>query len=127
MLDKVGLDLATMLARKDKVVKTLTGGVRALMKGNKVTAFTGLGTITEPGKVRVQPKEDKPIDIGAEHIVIATGSVPINLPSMPFDGKTVVSSTEHFASRSRRKNFSSSAPARSVSSSARSGAASAPR
>ena len=52
MLDKVSLDLATMLGRKDKVVKTLTGGVRALMKGNKVTTFTGLGTITEPGKVR---------------------------------------------------------------------------
>src|SRR5919108_2739784 len=36
VLDKVGLDLTTMLARKDKVVKTLTGGVRSLMKTNKV-------------------------------------------------------------------------------------------
>ena len=94
VLDKVSLDLATMLGRKDKVVKTLTGGVRALMKGNKVTTFTGLGTITEPGKVRVQPSEGKPTEIAADHIVIATGSVPINLPSMPFDGDTVVSSTE---------------------------------
>ena len=50
VLDKVSLDLATMLGRKDKVVKTLTGGVRALMKGNKVTTFTGLGTITRPGQ-----------------------------------------------------------------------------
>ena len=94
VLDKVSLDLATMLGRKDKVVKTLTGGVRALMKGNKITTFTGLGTITEPGKVRIQPNEDKPTEIAADHIVIATGSVPINLPSMPFDGETVVSSTE---------------------------------
>ena len=94
MLDKVSLDLATMLGRKDKVVKTLTGGVRALMKGNKVTTFTGLGTIIEPGKVRVQPSEGKPAEIAADHIVIATGSVPIDLPSMPFDGDTVVSSTE---------------------------------
>src|SRR5262249_25239218 len=39
VLDKVGLDLTTMLARKDKVVKTLTGGVRALMKGNKITTY----------------------------------------------------------------------------------------
>ena len=94
VLDKVSLDLATMLARKDKVVKTLTGGVRALMKGNKIAVFTGLGTITEPGRVRVQPKDGDATVIAADHIVIATGSVPINLPSMPFDGKTVVSSTE---------------------------------
>ena len=94
VLDKVSLDLATMLGRKDKVVKTLTGGVRALMKGNKVTTFTGLGTITAPGKVRVQPNDGEPTEIAADHIIIATGSVPINLPSMPFDGDIVVSSTE---------------------------------
>jgi dihydrolipoamide dehydrogenase len=94
VLDKVSLDLATMLGRKDKVVKTLTGGVRALMKGNKVTTFTGLGTITAPGQVRVQPNEGGATDIAADHIVIATGSVPINLPNMAFDGDIVVSSTE---------------------------------
>ncbi|CAN5499931.1 dihydrolipoyl dehydrogenase [soil metagenome] len=94
VLDKVSLDLPTMLGRKDKVVETLTGGVRALMKGNKVTTFTGLGTITEPGKVRLQPNGGAATEIAGDHIVIATGSVPINLPSMPFDGKTVVSSTE---------------------------------
>ena len=94
ILDQVGLDLATMLARKDKVVKTLTGGVRALMKGNQVTTFTGLGTIAAPGQVRVQPNDGAPIEIAADHILIATGSVPINLPGMPFDGKTIVSSTE---------------------------------
>ena len=94
VIDKVSLDLATMLARKDKVVQTLTGGVRALMKGNKVTTFTGLGTITEPGQVRVQPNDGASTEIAADHLVIATGSVPINLPSMPFDGVTVVSSTE---------------------------------
>ncbi len=93
-IDGVSLDLPTMLARKDKVVKTLTGGVRALMKGNKVTVFTGRGTITAPGQVRVQPNEGEPSEIGADHIVIATGSVPINLPSMPFDGEIIVSSTE---------------------------------
>ena len=94
VFDKVSLDLATMLGRKDKVVKTLTGGVRALMKGNKVTTFNGLGTITAPGQVRIQPNEGDATEIAADHIVIATGSVPINLPSMPFDGETVVSSTE---------------------------------
>jgi dihydrolipoyl dehydrogenase len=93
-IDNVSLDLPTMLARKDKVVKTLTGGVRALMKGNKITTFTGLGTITEPGKIRVQLNDGEATEVAADHIVIATGSVPINLPSMPFDGEAVVSSTE---------------------------------
>jgi dihydrolipoamide dehydrogenase len=94
-----------MLARKDKVVKTLTGGVRALMKGNKVATFTGLGTITEPGKVRIKPNEGEPNEIAADHIVIATGSVPINLPSMPFDGETVVSSTEALCFEQPPKKF----------------------
>jgi dihydrolipoamide dehydrogenase len=94
VLDKVGLDLTTMLARKDTVVKTLTGGVRALMKGNKIAVFTGLGTITEPGRVRIQPNDGEATEISGDHIVIATGSVPINLPNMAFDGQTIVSSTE---------------------------------
>ncbi len=94
ILENVSLDLPTMLARKNKVVKTLTGGVRALMKGNKVTTFAGLGVITEPGRVRVQPNDGEATEIAADHIVIATGSVPVNLPSMPFDGDTVISSKE---------------------------------
>jgi len=105
VLDNVSLDLTTMLARKDKVVKTLTGGVRALMKGNKVAIFTGLGTITDPGKVRVQPNEGEATEIAADHIVIATGSVPINLPNMAFDGDTIVSSTEALSFEKPPKKF----------------------
>src|SRR3954452_13260756 len=56
-IDNVSLDLPTMLARKDKVVKQLTGGVRGLMKLNKVSTFAGLGTITAPGRVSIKPVE----------------------------------------------------------------------
>ena len=93
-LDKVELDLPVMLQRKDKVVKQLTTGVRGLMKLNKVSTFQGLGTITAPGKVSIQPNEGSAQEIEAEHIIIATGSVPVELPSMKFDGKVIVSSTE---------------------------------
>src|ERR1700741_4784301 len=55
VLENISLDLAKMLARKDKVVKTMNGGVRALMKGNKVTTFQGLGTVTAPGHVAIKP------------------------------------------------------------------------
>jgi len=55
VIDGARVDLSKMQQRKDKVVKTFTGGVRALMKTNKVTTFEGLGTITAPGKVSVKP------------------------------------------------------------------------
>src|SRR6058998_2064300 len=53
VIDGARIDLPTMLARKDKVVKALTGGVKSLMKTNKVTVFEGTATISAPGKVFV--------------------------------------------------------------------------
>lgn len=94
MIDKVNVDVAKMLQRKDKVVKTLTGGVRALMKTNKVTVFEGLGTIAAPGKVSVKSSAGETQDIETKNIVIATGSVPTELPFAKFNGDTIVSSTE---------------------------------
>lgn len=94
VLENVGLDLAKMLARKDKVVKTMNGGVKALMKGNKIATFQGLGTVTAPGRVAIKPGEGDSQEIDAAHIVIATGSVPVELANMKFDGDIIVSSTE---------------------------------
>jgi dihydrolipoyl dehydrogenase len=94
VLEKVGLDLAKMLARKDKVVKTMNGGVKALMKGNKITTFQGLGTVTAPGRVVIKPDEGDSQEIEAANILIATGSVPVELANMKFDGEVIVSSTE---------------------------------
>ncbi|MDQ2659405.1 MAG: dihydrolipoyl dehydrogenase [Verrucomicrobiota bacterium] len=94
LVEKLGLDLPTMLARKDKVVKQLTSGVRGLMKLNKVSTYQGLGKITAPGKVTITPNEGAAQEIEAKHIIIATGSVPVELPGMKFDGDVVVSSTE---------------------------------
>ena len=97
MIENVQVDLGKMQQRKEKVVKTLTGGVRSLMKTNKVTTFEGLGSITAPGKVSIKSSKD-PAGAGQEietkNIVIATGSAPIELPFAKFDGKTIVSSTE---------------------------------
>src|SRR3989440_9151198 len=77
VLEKVGLDLKTMLARKDKVVKTMNSGVKMLMKGNKITTFQGLGTITAPDRVTIRPGEGESQEIEAKNIVIATGSIPV--------------------------------------------------
>ena len=59
MIENVQVDLPKMQQRKDKVVKTLTGGVRALMKTNKVTTFEGIGTITAPGKVSIKSSKGR--------------------------------------------------------------------
>src|SRR6202011_506464 len=94
VLENVALDLAKMLARKDKVVKTMNSGVKMLMKGNKITTFQGLGTVTAPGRVTVKPAEGDSQEIEATNVVIATGSVPVELANMKFDGDVIVSSTE---------------------------------
>jgi dihydrolipoamide dehydrogenase len=94
LIENPRVDLAAMLSRKDKVVKTLTGGVRQLMKANKVTVFEGTGTISAPGKVSVKSSGGETQEIETKNIVIATGSAPIELPFARFDGQKVVSSTE---------------------------------
>src|SRR2546421_2718366 len=94
IIEKVNVDVGKMLQRKGKVVKTFTGGVRALMKTNKVTTFEGIGTITAPGKVSVKSSKGETQELETKNIVIATGSAPVELPFAKFDGKTIVSSTE---------------------------------
>ncbi|MEP7072112.1 MAG: dihydrolipoyl dehydrogenase [Verrucomicrobiota bacterium] len=94
VVEDARLDLPTMLARKDKVVKALTGGVRQLMKTNKVTVLAGTGQISAPGKVSVTSASGEKQEVEAKHIIIATGSVPAELPFAKFDGSTIVSSTE---------------------------------
>jgi dihydrolipoamide dehydrogenase len=94
VLENVGLDLAKMLARKDKVVKTMNSGVKMLMKGNKITTFQGLGTVTAPGRISIKPDQGDAQEIETKNVVIATGSVPVELANMKFDGNVIVSSTE---------------------------------
>src|SRR6266481_7454253 len=87
VIDNVRVDLNKMQQRKDKVVKTFTGGVRALMKTKKVTTFEGFGKITAPGKVSIKSSKGETQEIETKTIVIVTGSAPIELPSAKFDGK----------------------------------------
>src|SRR5947199_457438 len=94
LLDNPRVDLSTMQKRKDKVVKTLTGGVQQLMKTNKVMVLEGIGAITAPGKVLVKSSAGETQEVETKNIIIATGSVPVELPFAKFDGKTIVSSTE---------------------------------
>jgi dihydrolipoamide dehydrogenase len=87
------LDLKTLLARKDKVVKGLTDGVAGLFKKHKITVFTGSGRVVAPGKVAVKLAEGE-TTLDTKAILLATGSEPSTLPALAMDGKNIVSSTE---------------------------------
>ncbi len=93
----VKLDLPTMLKRKDATVKQLTGGVAFLMKKNGVTVYQGTGKVAAAGRVTVARNDGGTEELKTKNILLATGSVPIDLPSMQVDGKTVVTSTEALA------------------------------
>src|SRR5262245_48078853 len=80
------LDLATMLKRKDKVVKGSNDGVLYLFKKNKVTSFHGRGVLKSASEVQVGGET-----LTAKNIIIATGSNPRPLPGAEFDEKLVLS------------------------------------
>ena len=92
----VTVDLATMLARKQRIVTELTDGIRQLMKKNKVKVVQGRGELDGPNKVRVHAEAGVET-VTAANVLLATGSVPVQLPFLPFDGERVVSSTEALA------------------------------
>ena len=83
------LDLATMLKRKEKVVKSSNDGVLYLFKKNKVQFFHGRGSFGKsPGEVLVGGET-----LQAKHVIIATGSNPRALPGAEFDEKLILSNT----------------------------------
>lgn len=88
---KAKLNLKQMMSRKDGVVKQLTGGIEFLMKKNKITVFNGHARITEEKMVQVTGQKQP---LQAKHILVATGSVPVELPFARFDGHHILSSTE---------------------------------
>ena len=85
------IDVPTMISRKDDVVKKLTGGVSQLLKGNKVTFFHGKGQLQAGKQVQVTPLDggDKQL-IEADNVILASGSVPIEIPNVAFDGEFIV-------------------------------------
>jgi len=93
-VEKVTMDITKMMARKEKIVKDLTKGVAYLMRKHKVQVFEGMGKITGPNQIKVTNKEGNVAEITAKNICIATGSVPNTLPTLQFDGKRIISSTE---------------------------------
>ena len=90
----VQLDLAGMMKKKSDTVEQLTGGVAHLFKKTGVTRLLGHGKITAPGKVSVTAADGAVTELGAKHILIATGSNVASLPGVELDGDKIGTSTE---------------------------------
>ena len=80
------IDVPTMIARKDGVVKKLTGGVSQLFKLNKITFYHGKGTLNAGRQVEVTPLDGGgSIQLEAGNVILAPGSVPMAIPNVGFD------------------------------------------
>ncbi len=88
------VDMGQMQAWKRGIVSKLTTGVKGLVKGNGAEYRQATAEILAPGRVKLSYANGTPDDIvEAEHIVIATGSVPIEIPGFAFDQKRILDST----------------------------------
>ena len=89
---EVTLDVPKMIGRKDKVVMELTGGIQMLFKQNGIDWLQGSGQLLADKQVSVTDRKGKKKVYGSENVIIATGSVPIDLSATPLEGDRVVDS-----------------------------------
>jgi len=89
----VDVDVKQMMARKDEVVKGLTGGVAQLFKGNGVTALPGHGKLLVGRQVEYTTHDGKTETLQAEHVILAPGSVPVEIAPAPLTDDVIVDST----------------------------------
>jgi len=90
---KISLDLPAMLKRKERIVSGLTRGVAGLFQKNGVTRYHGHARLLGGGRISVEEPGGAATEIEAEHILIATGSVPATLPGVELDGDRIGDST----------------------------------
>ncbi len=93
---KTSLDLPAMMKKKDEVVGTLVKGVKTLVSKKGVTVFHGNAAFADASSVEIEA-DGKKQTVSGKNIVIATGSSPVELPFLKFDGKTVVNSDHAIA------------------------------
>ena len=86
----VSVDVEQMIARKNDIVKKLTGGISALFKANGVTSLYGTGKLLAGKKVEYTDLKGKVSVIETENVVLATGSQAIDIPVAPVNGETII-------------------------------------
>jgi dihydrolipoamide dehydrogenase len=87
------IDIGAMIGRKDKIVKQFTGGITQLFKGNKanpVTPIAGFATLKAGNVVSIKGHDGTLAEVSAKHVILAAGSVPIELPFAKYDGTHIL-------------------------------------
>jgi len=97
----MGVDIPTvspnwvkMQQRKDAIVSGSRKGLSGLLQANKIKVFAGSAIAASPKTVVVETEAGQIEINAAKGIIIATGSIPVEIPAFPFDGQTIISSTE---------------------------------
>jgi dihydrolipoamide dehydrogenase len=91
-VEGTSVDFSGVAEHRDKVVKTLTGGVAGLMKKNKIDVIEGHAALTGEGSIRIGSSKDG-TEFGARNIVVATGSVPKPILGLKFGGRVLGTET----------------------------------
>ena len=91
-IGNLALDLAAMQKRRGSIVKAMTNGITALFKANGVVGIQGHGRLLPGNKVLVTGANGAEQTLEAKHVVLASGSVPVQLKNVPYDGKYIVDS-----------------------------------
>src|SRR6187399_2806278 len=84
------IDVAAMHKRKAGIVKGMTGGIASLFKSNGVTGLVGRGRLLTGNEVEYTAADGAKRILAAGHVILASGSVPVELKSVPQDGQYIV-------------------------------------
>lgn len=90
---EVSIDVPKMIARKDEVVSGLTGGIKGLFQGNGVTALHGTGKLLANQHVEFTAHDGAQTTLNAGNVILAPGSVPVEIPPAPLTENLIVDST----------------------------------
>src|SRR5580765_2089506 len=100
----IGLDMAQVHSRKDKIVKGLTGGIELLFKKNKIDWIKGSGRLAGRGQVEITEGQNQTVT-ATKQIIVATGSQPRSVPGIEVDKKRIITSDEAIALRDVPKSI----------------------
>ena len=88
------IDWAVLVARKNKIVKQLTGGVKQLLSGRQVDIYKGTARLASANRIAVAKPEGGSEELTADHVILATGAYAWNPPGWSLDGERVIGSKE---------------------------------
>ena len=88
----VRLDMQRLMERKNSVIRSQTKGIHDLFKHHKIQYIQGTGYLKKPGLAAVKQPQAEEIEVPWDKLILATGTKPFSIPSIPFDGQRILSS-----------------------------------